>query len=59
MIKVEFDKGRGFNPHVSDFLDAHKEMTLLGLAWALFWRFSVAYGAIGIIFATLSNILGW
>lgn len=27
-----------FNPTVKEFTEEHKDMTLIGLAWALWWR---------------------
>jgi len=30
-----------FNPSVRDFLEKNKDLTLLGLSWAVYWRMAV------------------
>ena len=47
-----------FNPKVSEFLAEHKDITIIGLYWAGYWRFVVAIYGIIIIGAVIIGILG-
>lgn len=31
----------GFNPKLQEFKDKHHNLTLLGLGWAIYWRFAL------------------
>lgn len=31
----------GLNPSHKEFLDKHPDITMLGMSWALYWRFMV------------------
>ena len=42
-----------FNPTVRDFLAKHKDKTLLGLAWALYWRLWLFFLSIYIVSVVL------
>ncbi|MBI2610396.1 hypothetical protein HYW60_00455 [Candidatus Kaiserbacteria bacterium] len=50
----------GLNPKFKDFIEKYPNKTVLGVAWAMYWRFLVLVLAlemiIGIIFV-LSNII--
>jgi hypothetical protein len=48
------------NPTVREFLDKYPGLTMLGLAWAIYWRIQLAImivmAAIAILFTVLSAI---
>lgn len=46
------------NPKFDAFLKDNKEMTLIGLAWALFWRLYVVILGIAFALAFFSALLG-
>jgi hypothetical protein len=45
-----------FNPKFKDFLEENNNITLLGLFWAMYWRFFVIVFGVGIVFSILSKI---
>ncbi len=45
-----------FNPKVKDFMKEHKEITIIGLFWAGYWRLLVAVWGIVIGFTLLTGI---
>jgi hypothetical protein len=45
-----------FNQKLSEFLEENKEMTVLGLSWAVFWRMYVILFAIGFVLGFLGVI---
>jgi hypothetical protein len=45
-----------FNPKWSEFTSAYPEMTVLGLAWALYWRLFALLFGIGVIFGILGEL---
>lgn len=45
------------NPKVKDFLDRKEDLTMVGLYWALYWRFIVViWGTLFIIMIVISGI---
>jgi len=40
----------GLNPTYKDFLEKHPDSTMLGLAWAMYWRLMVLVLAIEMAF---------
>ena len=51
-----------FNPRVSDFLERHKNITMIGMMWSLWWRLYLAIiavsFAIAIVVAGVSTLFG-
>jgi len=45
-----------FNPTTKDFLEKNKNMTLLGLAWSLWWRIYVVAFAVGFFVALILEL---
>lgn len=45
------------NPKVKDFLEKHKEMTLIDLAWSLFWRLYVTIILVAFIAGVIVGVL--
>lgn len=51
----------GFNPKFNEFKDKHHDLTLLGLGWAMYWRFMLIVLAIelvvfGLMFAVFASL---
>jgi hypothetical protein len=46
------------NPKFTKFLDEHKDITLIGLAWAGFWRLYLVVIGIAFLFGCLSALAG-
>jgi hypothetical protein len=44
------------NPKFTKFLEDNKDMTLMGLAWALGWRLYLCVAGIVILLAIISNL---
>lgn len=47
-----------FNPKLIDFLEKNKNVTLIGTAWALYWRLALVVGGIYIVLAIVILIFG-
>ncbi len=47
----------GLNPKYSEFKDKHQSITMLGLSWALYWRFALLVIAIEVIVFGLAFIV--
>jgi len=45
-----------YNPKLKDFLEANKDITLIGSFWAGYWRFMVIVLGISIVFAFLAEL---
>jgi len=43
-----------FNPKVKDFLKEHKDLTLIGLWWAFYWRVMLVVLAIYFVIGMLA-----
>lgn len=48
----------GLNPNFKEFLEKHPNKSIVGIAWALQWRFLLVVLAIEIIFVALAFIFG-
>ncbi|MDB5225283.1 MAG: hypothetical protein JWL87_235 [Candidatus Adlerbacteria bacterium] len=48
----------GLNPKFKDFADKHPDATVLGMSWALYWRFGLLVLAIEAVFFGLLFIAG-
>jgi hypothetical protein len=46
------------NPKFKEFLEANKEMTMIGLGWALFWRLYAVILGVCVGLAILGELLG-
>lgn len=46
----------GMNPQYKDFVEKHPNKTMIGMAWALYWRFGVFFFILEIIFVALIAI---
>ena len=56
-IRMSWFNLGGMNPKFSEFKDKHQGITMLGLSWALYWRFAVVVLAIEILlFAIIFGI---
>lgn len=40
----------GMNPKYKDFVEAHPDKTMLGMAWAFYWRFLILVAVCEIAF---------
>jgi len=45
-----------FNPKVSEFLKEHKDLTIIGLFWAGYWRLLVIAFGIGFVLTIIGAL---
>ena len=45
------------NPTIKEFLAKHEDITLISLAWSLYWRLYLAVVAMAILFGILVTFL--
>ena len=48
----------GLNPQYKDFLEKHPDKTMIGMLWALYWRFAILVIAIEILVIAAAIFLG-
>lgn len=46
------------NPTLKTFLEENKDVTLIGLGWAIYWRFFVAYFLVVFLLAGFFSLIG-
>jgi hypothetical protein len=47
----------GLNPEYKEFLETHPQKTLLGVSWALYWRFILFVLALEVLFFAVIFLL--
>lgn len=46
-----------FNPKIVKFIDENEDLTILGLYWAMTWRFMIVYLGICVFIVGLSSLI--
>jgi hypothetical protein len=50
------DKNINMNPKLVKFLEENREMSVLGFAWALYWRLALVIFGVAFVIGLLSSV---